>query len=114
MFHEYLISNKGEADLDVRIAVVPPLTNLSRTTDAIVLREHNKPVALEPIVLGELRPDEVWDLTYFPDDTFLIQRHAKGACLLEKYITNYKAENFDKAFSDTEKGDTIEAMLKWV
>lgn len=45
---------------------------------------------------------------------FLIHRHAKGACLLEKLITYRKAEDFDKAFSDTEKGDTIEAILKWV
>lgn len=42
---------------------------MSRKTEAIVLREYNTAVALEPIILGELRPDEA-----------LVQIHATGIC----------------------------------
>ncbi|KAJ4249861.1 hypothetical protein NW762_012204 [Fusarium torreyae] len=45
---------------------------------------------------------------------FLIEKHAEGAYPLEELITYYKAEDFENAFSDTEKGDAIKAVLKWV
>lgn len=45
---------------------------------------------------------------------FLIQQHADGRYPLEKLITYYNAEDFQTAFSDTEKGVTIKAVLKWV
>ncbi|KAM0209920.1 hypothetical protein ACHAPA_007201 [Fusarium lateritium] len=45
---------------------------------------------------------------------FLIQQHAEGNYPLEELITYYKAEDFETAFSDTEKGLTIKAVLKWV
>ncbi|KXH56004.1 hypothetical protein CSAL01_12874 [Colletotrichum salicis] len=45
---------------------------------------------------------------------FLIQQHENGSYPLEELITYYKAEDFKKAFADTEKGDTIKAVLKWI
>jgi Zn-dependent alcohol dehydrogenase len=45
---------------------------------------------------------------------FLIQQHARGTYPLEEFVTYYKAENYEKAFEDTEKGETIKAVLKWV
>ncbi|KAH7146621.1 alcohol dehydrogenase [Dactylonectria estremocensis] len=44
---------------------------------------------------------------------FLIQQHTDGRYPLEELITYYNAEDFQTAFSDTEKGVTIKAVLKW-
>ncbi|KAH6982451.1 alcohol dehydrogenase [Ilyonectria destructans] len=45
---------------------------------------------------------------------FLIRQHADGKYPLEELITYYNVEDFKTAFSDTEKGLTIKAVLKWV
>lgn len=44
---------------------------------------------------------------------YLIEQHDKGALPLEKIITKYRVEDFQKAIDDTKDGKTIKAVLLW-